>query len=73
MALDLRSGAGDGGSVESTVRLSIEIDSRLLHRAMRMSGTRTKKAAVEAALPLLVDTYAQGSSVGFGEHGPVEG
>jgi len=41
------------------MRISIEIDDELMRRAMRCSGTRTKKAAVEAALRLLVDTHAQ--------------
>jgi Arc/MetJ family transcription regulator len=43
------------------MRTTIEIDDRLMREAMRCSGTRTKKAAVEAALQLLVRTYAQGA------------
>jgi Arc/MetJ family transcription regulator len=43
------------------MRTSIEIDDRLIREAMRCSGTRTKKAAVEAGLRLLVKTHAQGS------------
>jgi Arc/MetJ family transcription regulator len=43
------------------MRTSIEIDDRLMREAMRCSGARTKKAAVEAALRLLVKTHAQGS------------
>jgi len=41
------------------MRTSIEIDDELMRRAMRCSGAPTKKAAVEAALRLLVDTHAQ--------------
>jgi Arc/MetJ family transcription regulator len=43
------------------MRTSIEIDDRLMREAMRCSGARTKKVAVEAALQLLVKTHAQGS------------
>jgi Arc/MetJ family transcription regulator len=43
------------------MRTNIEIDDRLMRQAMKASGTRTKKAAVEAALKLLADTYGQGS------------
>ena len=41
------------------MRTNIEIDDDLIKEAMRHSGTRTKKAAVEAGLQLLVKTYAQ--------------
>ena len=41
------------------MRTNIDIDDRLMRRAMRESGARTKKATVEAGLRLLVDTYAQ--------------
>jgi Arc/MetJ family transcription regulator len=44
------------------MRTNIEIDDRLLRRAMKSSGARTKKATVEAALKLLADPHAQGSS-----------
>jgi Arc/MetJ family transcription regulator len=37
----------------------IEIDDQLMHQAMRSSGARTKKAAVEAGLKLLVKTHSQ--------------
>lgn len=47
------------------VRTNIEIDDRLMRRAMKASGARTKKAAVEAALKLLAETYAQGSFLKF--------
>jgi Arc/MetJ family transcription regulator len=43
------------------VRTNIDIDERLMRQAMRNSGARTKKAAVETALRLLVDTYGQGA------------
>ncbi len=43
------------------MRTSIEIDDRLMREAMRCSGARTTKAAVEAALRLFVKTHAQGS------------
>jgi Arc/MetJ family transcription regulator len=43
------------------MRTNIEIDDRLMRQAMRSSGARTKKATVEEALRLLVETRAQGS------------
>jgi Arc/MetJ family transcription regulator len=43
------------------MRTNIEIDDRLMAQAMRRSGARTKKAAVEAGLRLLAQTHAQGS------------
>ena len=43
------------------MRTNIDIDDRLMSEAMRRSGARTKKAAVEAALRLLATTHAQGS------------
>jgi Arc/MetJ family transcription regulator len=41
------------------MRTNNEIDDQLLSEAMRSSGARTKKAAVEAGLRLLVKTHAQ--------------
>jgi Arc/MetJ family transcription regulator len=41
------------------MRISIEIDNQLMDRAMRVSGARTKKAAVEAGLRLLIETHSQ--------------
>ena len=41
------------------MRTNIDIDDRLMRDAMRYSGASTKKAAVEAALRLLVKTHAQ--------------
>ncbi len=43
------------------MRTNIDIDDRLMRQAMRRSNTRTKKATVEAALRLLVETHAQTS------------
>lgn len=43
------------------MRTNIEIDDRLMTQAMRRSGARTKKAAVEAGLQMLVKTHSQGS------------
>ena len=43
------------------MRTNIELDEDLLEHAMVSAGVRTKRAAVEAGLRLLVDTYAQGS------------
>ena len=43
------------------MRTNIDIDDRLMRQAMRSSGARTKRAAVEAALRLLVQTKSQGS------------
>lgn len=43
------------------MRTNIEIDDKLIRQAMRLSGARTKKAAVEAGLRLLAQTHAQGS------------
>jgi Arc/MetJ family transcription regulator len=41
------------------LRTNIEIDDQLVHQAMRSSGARTKRAAVEAGLQLLVKTHSQ--------------
>jgi len=41
------------------MRTNIEIDDRLMRDAMRASGGKTKRAVVEAALRLLVQTKAQ--------------
>lgn len=41
------------------MRTNVEIDDHLIHQAMRASGTTTKRAAVEAALQLLVKTHSQ--------------
>ena len=41
------------------MRTNIELDDRLVQKAMRSSGARTKKAVVEAGLQLLVKTHSQ--------------
>jgi len=43
------------------MRTNIDIDDRLMTEAMRRSGESTKKATVEAALRLLVQTHSQGA------------
>ena len=37
------------------MRMSIEIDDQLMQEALRLSGSRTKKAVVEEALRLLAE------------------
>lgn len=41
------------------MRTNVEIDDHLMREAMRQSGTKTKKATVEAGLRLLIETHAQ--------------
>ena len=41
------------------MRTNIDIDDGLMRQAMRSTGAPTKRAAVEAALRLLVETCAQ--------------
>jgi Arc/MetJ family transcription regulator len=43
------------------MRTNIDIDDRLMRQAMRKSGARTKRAAVEAGLRLLIQTRNQKS------------
>jgi Arc/MetJ family transcription regulator len=43
------------------MRTNIEIDDRLMRKAMRSGKTRTKRATVEAGLRVLVQTRGQGS------------
>jgi Arc/MetJ family transcription regulator len=43
------------------VRTNIDIDDRLMRQAMRSSGARTKRAAVEEGLRLLIRTKGQAS------------
>jgi len=43
------------------VRTNIDIDDRLMRRAMRSSKAATKKATVEKGLQLLVQTHSQTS------------
>jgi Bacterial antitoxin of type II TA system, VapB len=41
------------------MRITIDIDDNLMREAMRLSGLPTKKATVEAALRLLIQTHSQ--------------
>jgi Arc/MetJ family transcription regulator len=41
------------------MRTNIEIDDDLMRKAMKASGTRTKRATVEEALRLLIQTRGQ--------------
>jgi len=41
------------------MRTTIDIDDVLMRKAMRLSGLTTKKAVVEAALRLLIQTQSQ--------------
>ncbi len=41
------------------MRTNIEIDDQLMRQAMRSCGGRTKRATVEAALRLLIQTKSQ--------------
>jgi len=41
------------------MRINIEIDDELLREAMRTSGKRTKQAAIEAGLRMLVAVQSQ--------------
>lgn len=43
------------------MRTNIDIDDELIREAMRTSGARTKRAAVEEGLRLLIRTRSQGS------------
>jgi len=42
------------------MRTNIDIDDELMEKAMKATGTKTKKATVDEALRLLVRTRAQG-------------
>ena len=41
------------------MRTNVEIDDKLMRDAMRASGRKTKRAVVDAALRLLIQTKAQ--------------
>lgn len=43
------------------MRTNIDIDDRLMRQALRSSGARTKRAAVEEGLRLLIQTRGQAS------------
>ena len=46
-------------------RMMVEIDDRLLEEAQRLSGARTKKGAIEAALRELVRRRRSGELAGL--------
>jgi|SRR5450631_205136 Arc/MetJ family transcription regulator len=52
-------------SDQKPMRTTIDTDDALMRKAMRLSGLTTKKAVVEAALRLLVQTHFQTVSGGF--------
>ncbi len=43
------------------MRTNIVIDDKLMNRAMKVTGLKTKRAVVEEGLRVLVDIHAQGS------------
>ena len=45
--------------MEGVVRTNIDIDDDLMREAMRASGEKTKRSAVERGLRLLIETRAQ--------------
>ena len=47
------------------MRTNIEIDDRLMRQALRISDARTKRAVVEEALRLLIQTRGQASIRGL--------
>ena len=51
----------DSYTLRLLMRTNIDIDDRLMRQAMRSSGARTKRAAVEEGLRLLIRTKEQGS------------
>lgn len=44
---------------QQAMRTNIDIDDALMERALRVSGEPTKRAVVERALQLLIDTHGQ--------------
>ena len=42
------------------MRTNIVIDDKLMNRAMKLTGLKTKRAVVEQGLKALVDIHAQG-------------
>ena len=54
------------------MRTNIDIDARLMRQAMRSSGARTKRAAVEEGLRLLIQT-GPGQYPSFARQGGVGG
>ena len=57
--LDSYTQISDSYTERIIMRTNIEIDDRLMREAMRASGGKTKRAVVDAALRLLVQTKAQ--------------
>ena len=57
--LDSYTQINDSYTERIIMRTNIEIDDRLMREAMRASGGKTKRAVVDAALRLLVQTKAQ--------------
>ena len=51
----------DRVSDQKPMRTTIDIDDTLMRKAMRLSGLTTKKAVVDAALRLLIQTRSQAS------------
>jgi Arc/MetJ family transcription regulator len=49
--------------VSNSLRTTIDIDDALMREAMRLSGLATKKAVVEAALRLLIQTRPHASAL----------
>jgi Arc/MetJ family transcription regulator len=49
----------------AALRTNIEIDDKLMRKALRASGATTKKAAVEAGLRLLVRMQEQEKALGL--------
>lgn len=45
------------------MRTNIQIDDQLLQRAMRATGARTKKGAIEAAMQLTVQLHKQAEAI----------
>jgi len=48
-----------GKKRRDTVRLNVVIDDELMKQALRLGGFRTKKAAIEAGLRLLIQLSSQ--------------
>jgi Arc/MetJ family transcription regulator len=59
LRLDRYTRIGDSYTWRHVVRTNIDIDDDLMREAMRASGERTKRAVVERALRLLVQTRGQ--------------
>jgi len=55
------------------MRTNIEIDDALMKKVMRVSGARTKKAAVEAALQFMLKIKAQDGIMKLRGRGQWEG